>query len=132
VQGAAHLFFPVLPLIQDLWRALGILPIGVGVAVMLLADRQFKEAETTVQPFDPPSTLVTGGTFRFSRNPMYLGMVLVLAGMALALGTLTPFLVPPVLAWVFTRRFIIPEEAAMERAFGREYEDYRRRVRRWL
>jgi len=100
--------------------------------VNLWADRLLKQKGTSVKPFEPTSVLIVDGPFRFSRNPMYLGMVLILAGIALALGTLSPWLVVPVFMWQIMRRFIVAEEAKLAAAFGNRYIEYRRKVRRWL
>ena len=108
------------------------MPIVAGVVMMVAGARRFKTADTAINPFDRPSTLVTGGVFRVSRNPMYLAMVVILIGAALAWGTLTPFFVPPVLAWLISRKFIVMEEAKMSQLFGDDYDEYRRRVRRWF
>lgn len=132
LQWALHSFGPVVHVLADPWTAFGALPIVVGLTVMVFANRQFKAAHTAISPFDEPSTLVTAGPFSMSRNPMYLCMVLILFGAALAWGTLTPFLIPPLLVFVLTTRFIAMEEVAMREAFGAEYDDYRKRVRRWL
>ena len=129
---AAHALLPLTTVIPGSWRFLGVLPIAGGVVVMVAADQQFKRVKTAISPFDAPSTLVTDGLFVFSRNPMYLGMVLVLLGEAVALGTLTAFAFPFLQAWVFTKRFIEAEEEALRQLFGEEYEAYRRRVRRWI
>ena len=77
---------PVAPLLAWPWRAAGVVPIAAGVWLNLAADRAFKERGTTVKPFERSSALVTGGAFRLTRNPMYLGMVLILIGVALLLG----------------------------------------------
>jgi protein-S-isoprenylcysteine O-methyltransferase Ste14 len=63
---------------------------------------------------------------------MYLGMVVVLFGVAFRLGTLAPFAVPPLFALFLQQRFIVHEEVMMERLFGAEYLDFKARVRRWL
>lgn len=78
------------------------------------------------------SSLVTGGVFYISRNPMYLGLLLILIGWALGLGTASPWIVPPVFVIVVTVLQIIPEEQALEKLFGEPYVDYRRRVARWI
>ena len=132
IQWGLHAFVPIVRLFPGGWAALGILPIVAGVGVMVVGNRQFTKAKTAISPFDRPSALVTGGVFGLSRNPMYLAMLVILIGGAVAWGTLTPFLVPPVLAGVLSRRFIAMEEAAMSRAFGDDYDQYKRRVRRWL
>ena len=132
VQWAAHAFVPVSVVLPGAWGWLGAIPIGVGIVVMVVSDRQFKAAGTVINPFDTPSSLVMSGPFRFSRNPMYLAMLLILIGAAMAWGTLTPFLLPPALGWLLATRFIPVEEAALSKVFGAAYEEYTSRVRRWL
>ena len=63
---------------------------------------------------------------------MYLGMTLILAGLAVLLGSVTPVLVVPVFAWLMDRRFIVAEEQALEETFGEAYLEYKRHVRRWI
>lgn len=132
LQILAYLFLPIMVLIPGGPSLLSLIPIVVGVVVVLMASRMFTTAKTTSRPFEKPSTLVTEGPFRFSRNPMYLGMLLILIGVAIALGVLAPFLVIPLFIWVISARFISAEEAQMGEAFGQAFEDYMRRVRRWL
>ncbi len=98
LQWGLHVFLPIARLVPEAWAVSGVIPITVGLGVVVFADRQFKKVNTAINPFDRPSVLVTGGVFRASRNPMYLAMIVVLIGGALAWGTLTPFVVPP--AWL--------------------------------
>ncbi|HEX7918484.1 MAG TPA: methyltransferase, partial [Gemmatimonadales bacterium] len=70
--------------------------------------------------------------YRFTRNPMYLGMTLVLAGVGLALGSPAPLIMVPLFVWFITRRFILLEEQLLLERFGATYEGYRAGVRRWL
>ena len=100
--------------------------------MMISARLFFHKHKTPIKPFGEPSALVLEGPFRYSRNPMYLAMVVILVGIAVSIGTVTPLVVIPVFAWLITRRFIVKEEEAMERRFGAEYLDYKRKVRRWL
>lgn len=132
LQWGLHVFLSVVRLVPEAWSAVGFVPIAVGVGVMVVANRQFTKAKTAINPFDRPSAMVTSGVFRVSRNPMYLAMIVILMGGALAWGTLTPFLVPPVLAWLLSRKFIVMEEARLSETFGASYERYKGRVRRWL
>ena len=132
LQWGLHEFLSVVRLVPETWSALSLVPIMVGVGLILAGGRQFKRAKTAINPFDRPSALVTSGVFRLSRNPMYLSMILILIGAALAWGTLTPFLVPPALAWFLSRKFIVMEEAKLSELFGASYEQYKGRVRRWL
>jgi len=91
-----------------------------------------RRAGTTVRPNKPTTTLVTGGPFRFSRNPLYLSMALVYAGIAIMAHSLWALvmLVPVIL--IISRFVIRPEEAYLARTFGTEYERYKMNVRRWI
>lgn len=114
------------------WTRWGLVLILVGSTFTLRAHNQFTRQGTTVKPFQISSALVTDGLFRYSRNPMYLGLVLVLIGAATFLGSLTPFLVPPVVVGLITSRFITIEEKMLGEKFGQAFVDYRARVRRWI
>lgn len=96
------------------------------------AFRGFRKAGTPVVPFERSTALVTTGTYRLTRNPMYLGMVLDLTGLALLLGTLSPWLPIPFFIWLIQANFITGEERFLEALFGQQYLDYKSRVRRWL
>jgi protein-S-isoprenylcysteine O-methyltransferase Ste14 len=113
-------------------RLAGVLVILLGLALVVRADRQFRRASTTIKPFEESAALVTDGVYRICRNPIYLGMALVLCGVGLALGGVAPFLVVPLFAWWITTRFIVVEERMLAARFPREYEAYRARTRRWL
>jgi protein-S-isoprenylcysteine O-methyltransferase Ste14 len=130
--ASIHWLVPLGRFLSWPWRWIGVLPILLGLAVATVAERQFKRAGTAVKPFEPSSALVTGGVFRLSRNPMYLGLVLVLFGLGIALGSAIPFVVVPVFVWSITVRFIGPEEKLMTEQFGDDYEAYKSKVRRWL
>jgi protein-S-isoprenylcysteine O-methyltransferase Ste14 len=102
------------------------------MAINLIADGKFHEVETTVKPFEKSSTLVTGGVFRISRNPMYLGFVLILLGIAILLGSLSPYLIV-ILFWIAMEKvFIETEEKMLESKFGSRWTEYKTSVRRWL
>lgn len=127
-----HRIAPVRQIIASPIRYLGVVPLAVGVWLVLWVNAMFRRAGTTINPFEESSTLVVGGPFRISRNPIYLGMTLALAGVAVLLGSLLPFLVVPAFAFLIDARFIRAEEAMLGRSFGSPFEDYKRRVRRWL
>jgi len=114
------------------WHLSGLLLLAGGIALMVAADAQFKRAGTSVKPFARASALVTGGVFAFSRNPMYLGMLLALLGAAVLEGSAAAAAVAALFAWRVQRTFILPEEWRLESQFQNEYRLYRRRVRRWL
>lgn len=114
------------------YALLGVMPVMIGLTLNLLADRAFRAHGTTVKPFERSSRLLTGGVFALSRNPMYLGMVLILAGFGVLLGTLAPLLVVPAFAILLDLRFIRPEERMLADTFRGAWSLYRRHVRRWL
>ena len=100
------------------WNIFGIIFILLGVYFELAADRLFHLTGTTVTPFEESRALVTGGVFRASRNPMYLGFALIL------FGTLSPFLVVPVFGILLEMLFIRPEEKMLAQRFGKAYLEY--------
>lgn len=103
-----------------------------GAAVALPAARGFRRAGTHLEPWKPSSALVTGGVYRVTRNPMYLGMALLYLGLALAAGSLGALALLPPLLLVVRYGVIAREERYLEALFGEDYRAYRRRVRRWL
>jgi len=103
-----------------------------GLALSISADQTFHQAETTINPFDLPTALVTSGLYRFTRNPMYLGFILILAGVAILMGSLTPFLVIPAFWLLLDRLFINLEEQNLAVKFVVRWDMYKSRTRRWL
>jgi protein-S-isoprenylcysteine O-methyltransferase Ste14 len=130
--GALHLLLPGPQLLDWPWRGLGVLPVGLGVWLNLWADRLFARRQTTVRPFQDSTALVTDGPYRVTRHPMYLGMLLIVLGTALLAGSTVPLAVVVGMWWLLATTFVIPEETAMRRQFGAQYDAYARRVRRWL
>jgi protein-S-isoprenylcysteine O-methyltransferase Ste14 len=98
----------------------------------LLADRAFERHGTTVKPFEESSSLVTDGVFRITRNPMYLGMTLILLRIAMFLGSAAPFAIVVLLAVLLDRVFIVPEQRNLLDTFGTSFREYQGRVRRWI
>jgi protein-S-isoprenylcysteine O-methyltransferase Ste14 len=107
---------------------------GLGVLVVVLGMLAFRRAKTTINPVNigAASSIVTSGIYRYTRNPMYVGLALMLVGWAVHIAV--PFvLVGPVVFMLFITRFqIIPEERVLTSKFGGEYRKYQERVRRWL
>jgi protein-S-isoprenylcysteine O-methyltransferase Ste14 len=127
-----HFLAPIAHVLRVPWNLLGLLPLGLGLVVTAVADRAFKQQGTTVHPFKEPTQLVTNGAFRFSRNPMYLGFVLVLLGMAILLRSLSPFAVVAGFAIWMDTGFIRVEERILAATFGDEWVRYKQRVRKWI
>lgn len=105
-----------------------------GMTLAALGVVRFVRAETSVNPLKPGgvSALVTSGVYRVTRNPMYVGMLLFLGGMACALSHPLAFAMLPLFVIYMNRFQIGPEEAALSGIFGNAYTTYRQRVRRWL
>lgn len=127
-----HLVLPLGRWLSPPWTWLGLLPLGVGIGLVLGVALLFSRRGTTIKPFEESSVLLTEGPYRYTRNPIYVGMVLVLTGVALLLGTRTPALMIPLFMWMITNQFIVAEEVMLEERFGEAYTEYRRRVRRWI
>ena len=114
------------------YRYAGIIVAALALGLGTWAAVLFRHAGTDIRPYMPSSALVVAGPYRFTRNPMYLGMAGILLGAAVFMGSLTPFIVIPAFMALITERFIVPEETKLEAAFGRDYLEYKARVRRWL
>ena len=106
----------------------------LGVAAALFGNISFRRAKTTVNPFKPEtaSSLVTSGIYRVTRNPMYLGMLLVLVGWAVFLANGLAVIAIALFPAYITRFQIKPEERALMALFGEQYASYSSRVRRWI
>lgn len=104
----------------------------VGLVVMLVAVAQMLLARTTVIPHRDPSALVMSGMFALSRNPIYLADAMILTGLYLHWDALLALPLVLLFMIVITRRFIRPEEARLEAAFGEVFQEYRARTRRWI
>lgn len=113
-------------------RPLGWLAVGIGLALFAWTLWTFMHHRTTVNPYVAASSLCTGGPFRYSRNPIYLGDWFLLAGVSLLLATFWPLMFAP-LIWIMIRFGVIRhEETHLEAKFGDAYRDYKTRVRRWI
>ena len=126
--GLARLWAPLGDML--LWPGLGL--VAVGIATIVWSALVFRRARTTIVPHQPPSALVEAGPYRFSRNPIYLADLVILAGAALIFGAPLALILLVPFREVLLRLFILPEEAVLERDLGRAYLDYKTRARRWL
>ena len=111
---------------------LGSFAIVIGLILLVHAGGMFKAAETDLIPFQNVTALVTTGVYRVTRNPMYLGMALVLFGTSLTVGAFSGVFVAPVFMVIIELRFIRPEEEMLRGIFGEEFEAYCKLVRRWI
>ncbi len=124
--------WPVWTVLRFPFNLVGVLIGGTGLAICLAAHRQFMEAGTTLYPFNEPGVLVTDGLFRYTRNPMYLGLTIFLAGGWLLLGSLSPLGMVVAFQQIAGRWYVTHEERNLAASFGKAYADYQARTPRWL
>jgi protein-S-isoprenylcysteine O-methyltransferase Ste14 len=127
-----HFFIPVYEVTPAPWNIIGLAPLALGMALNLAADAALKKHGTTVKPFEESASLVTTGVYSYSRNPMYLGMIMILVGVALLMGSLSPYCIIPVFIFIMNGSFIRPEESMLNKQFGATWTEYTKKVRRWL
>lgn len=128
----AHLLAPIARIIPFPWSLLGAVPLLLGAVLTLHSVRRFGRNKTTAEPFGVAAALVTSGPYRFTRNPMYVGILLMLSGVACLFGTVGPWLVVPLLGVVFDVSFVRQEEKKLEAKFGDDFRRYKAKVRRWI
>ncbi len=113
-------------------RTPGWIIIAAAIALTAWAAFPFARSGTSIVPRRRPVIMITHGPYRISRNPIYLADVLAMAGFGLVLASTLSFLVIPLFIAVIERRFIADEESTLHLAFGRDYEIYAGRTRRWI
>ena len=129
---ALHFLLPLGRFAWPPYTWLGLVPLGAGMGMGFHASNAFRTAGTPVVPFEPSTVLVTKGMYRLTRNPMYLGLLLILIGVAVLFGTVGALLPIPVFAWIIHSQFIVGEERFLEEIFGPSYLSYKKSVRRWI
>ncbi len=122
----------VITLLSGPVKFVGYVLIGLGAFLPVWGARLFHQHETNILPYLDPDRIVTSGPFAFSRNPMYLGMLTLLLGLAVLYGTALSFIFPLVYFAVANRWYIPFEEERMAEVFGDEFIAYKVKVRRWL
>ena len=127
-----HFAWPVWQILVFPWNLAGIVLMIAGLALASSGSRQFERMGTTVLTFDTPGRLVVSGLYRYSRNPMYLGFVLLLAGIWVAMGSLSPLGVVIFFLAVTDIYYIRFEENMLEKTFGDCFRQYCQQVRRWI
>jgi protein-S-isoprenylcysteine O-methyltransferase Ste14 len=127
-----HVALPLARIVIPPLSYVGLVPLFFGIVITSSAARAFSRAGTPIRPFERSTKLVTGGLYRYTRNPMYLGLTLILAGTWLLLGTASALLPIAVFIWIIQEGFIRGEERFLDEIFGEEYRGYKNRVRRWI
>lgn len=131
---AIHHFIPDQTLLFEYRKIIVFGLIGLGGAIGVLGVFEFARRSTTINPHNPEKTreFVRSGVYRFSRNPMYLGLLIVLISPVLYWGNPFTLLVVPIFIWYMNRFQIRPEEEIMEQKFGKDFISYKDKVRRWI
>ncbi len=125
-------FMPLFMWIEPPLSFVGSLLVLLGLVIIVAPAIAFSRAKTGIVPFDEATSLVTTGFYRITRNPMYLGMIMLLLGGACLFGSLGALIPIPLFIWIIRQQFILGEERFLEATFGDEYLAYKKRVRRWL
>jgi protein-S-isoprenylcysteine O-methyltransferase Ste14 len=127
-----HFIFPIQRIIFYPYNFIGIIIIAIGIIITLVVNFLLLKSETSIKPYEPPSALVISGPFKYSRNPLYLGMAATLFGIDILFGSISPFIFS-ILFIIIIDRFLIPmEEKSLKNIFLENYTEYKKRVRRWI
>jgi protein-S-isoprenylcysteine O-methyltransferase Ste14 len=119
-------------IVSPVFRNIGLGLAGIGFLLGMLSFYEFMKARTTLNPHGSVRNIVSGGIYRFTRNPIYLGFVFMLSGFPLTFGNVWGIALAPAFVWLTNRLVIQHEEAYLEKKFGEGYTGYKSRVRRWL
>ncbi|MEM1201332.1 MAG: isoprenylcysteine carboxylmethyltransferase family protein [Pseudomonadota bacterium] len=123
---------PIVMLAHPALTVIGWALVAAGIGLGIYAVISFWRFKTSVIPRQTPSALIDDGPFRFSRNPIYLADVIILAGFVVLFGGLSAIITLPLFWWIIERRFILSEEVVLKASFGADYDAYCQAVRRWI
>lgn len=123
---------PGIGLDESAVTVIGALLTVIGMIVNFAGAGLFHKLRTAIIPFKPATKLVTSGIYGWTRNPMYLGMALIYAGIAILFDSILALALLPLVVAIIQTKVIAREEVYLERRFGDAYRDYKRRVRRWI
>jgi protein-S-isoprenylcysteine O-methyltransferase Ste14 len=130
---AAHALWPAqIPLVGKLGGTGTAVFVGLGIAILVFSFREFARAATSLAPSRGASALIQSGPFAYSRNPLYVAVILLILGVGVWVNSIWIWLSCAALVPVMNRAVISREESYLERRFGRVYLDYKKAVRRWL
>ena len=127
-----HFLLPIKQFINYPYNFLGFLFFVIGGILNIWTDQLFKKHKTTVKPLEKPSTFIQTGPFKISRNPMYLGTIILLIGLGFVLGSIISFVGFILFIIAMEIAFIPQEEHSMQEQFGEEYLAYKKKVGRWI
>jgi protein-S-isoprenylcysteine O-methyltransferase Ste14 len=126
------LFLPIKKQIAFPINLLGLIPFSIGTFMAVSSKRVFKHTNTPMHPFTNPTQLHTQGFFKYSRNPMYLGITIGLLGLAILSGHFLNLLFPLLYISICDLVYVRAEEKKLMKKFGSKYYEYKQRTRRWI
>lgn len=134
VMFGADQFIPIIEFHSVIFGIVGSGLIGLAILFDLWSIGLFLFHKTTVNPLTPHNTqqFVTDGLYKYTRNPMYVGLLAILIGWAFLLGSLSPLTLLPLFVWVISWSQIIPEEKILQKKFGHQYTEYMKKTPQWL
>ncbi len=124
--------FPIIIFFHFPYTFIGIPPILAGIVISFLGGLRLWKKGTAVTTFGKPARLVTDGVYKYSRNPIYLGFAIALGGVLILVDSLAGIAVWILFVVLADRLYIRPEEEILAKRFGREFEEYKSRTRRWI
>ncbi len=127
-----HFVFPILIIFSFPFNLIGVALLLAGLTLSIKGSKKFERESTTVMTFDIPTILVTNGLYQYSRNPMYLGFLLMLLGFWILLGSLSNLILVIAFFLITNNYYIKFEEKVLHQKFGAAYSEYRKRVRKWI
>ena len=130
-QIALHKLLPIMIIFEKMYW-IGIVMGFLGFFIFTGSALLFRINKTTMIPFQDPSFLITNGIYKYTRNPMYLGMLFVQFGIAIYFGSISPFIIPFLFIPIMNSRIIQHEEVMLEKQFGESYIIFKNSVRRWI
>ena len=125
-------FFPQFRFVYGSFRYIGLIIFVTGLSITFFSFYLFKKNKTPILPGQKPTFMVAVGPYKFTRNPMYLGVTLALLGISIYIGNLLSLFSPLIFFIVMNLVYIPFEEKLMENLFGKQYFDYKKKVRRWI
>ena len=128
----ADYLFPKLGIVEKPYNKIGIIILVIGLSVTFYSFYLFKKNKTPILPGKKPTFVVIEGPYKFTRNPMYSGVILALLGASLYIGNLLSFLSPIIFFLIMNHYFVPFEEKLLESLFGKKYLDYKKKTRRWV
>jgi protein-S-isoprenylcysteine O-methyltransferase Ste14 len=127
-----HVVLPLAIILRAPFSYAGVAVAITGAAIIVWSRGVFQAAGTPIKPFKTSTVLIRRGLYRWTRNPMYLGAMFLVSGLALLLGSVTPWFVVAAVFVILQEGFVRHEERLLEQTFGEEYRQYKSSVRRWL